>query len=70
VFWPVDRLPAALQAVASVMPVKYAVDALREVMLKGADIGSDAVRTDLLVLAGIALFFVVLASATIKREVA
>ena len=30
----------------------------------------DAVRTYLLVLAGIALFFVVLASATIKREVA
>jgi ABC-2 type transport system permease protein len=70
VFWPVDRLPGVLQAIAQVMPVKYAVDALREVMLKGADIGSAAVRTDLLVLAGIALFFVVLASATIKREVA
>jgi len=70
VFWPVDRLPTALQAVAQVMPVKYAVDALREVMLKGADVTSSAVSTDLLVLAGIALFFVVLASATIKREVA
>jgi ABC-2 type transport system permease protein len=70
VFWPVDRLPGVLQAIAQVMPVKYAVDALREVMLKGADIGSAAVSTDLLVLAGIALFFVVLASATIKREVA
>jgi ABC-2 type transport system permease protein len=70
VFWPVDRLPGVLQAIAQVMPVKYAVDALREVMLKGADIGAEAVRNDLLVLAGIALFFVVLASATIKREVA
>jgi ABC-2 type transport system permease protein len=70
VFWPVDRLPDVLRAIAQVMPVKYAVDALREVMLKGADIGAEAVRNDLLVLAGIALFFVVLASATIKREVA
>jgi ABC-2 type transport system permease protein len=70
VLWPVDRLPGVLQAASQVMPVRYAVDALREVMLKGADIGSTAVATDLLVLAGIALFFVVLASATIKREVA
>jgi ABC-2 type transport system permease protein len=70
VFWPVERLPDVLQAVAQVMPVRYAVDALREVMLKGADVGSPTVSFDLLVLAGIALFFVVLGSATIKREVA
>jgi ABC-2 type transport system permease protein len=70
VLWPVDRLPGVLQAVSQVMPVRYAVDALREVMLKGADIGSTAVATDLLVLAGIAVFFVAIGSATIKREVA
>ena len=39
-------------------------------MLKGADLSSRVVQTDLIVLAGIALFFVFLASATIKREVA
>jgi ABC-2 type transport system permease protein len=70
VLWPVDRLPPVLQAISQVMPVRYAVDALREVMLKGADIGARAVTTDLLVLAGIALFFVAIGSATIKREVA
>ena len=70
VLWPVDRLPGVLQAVSQVMPVRYAVDALREVMLKGADVGSSAVTADLLVLAGIALVFVVLGSTTIKREVA
>jgi ABC-2 type transport system permease protein len=70
VFWPLDRLPEVLQAVARVMPITYAVDALREVMLKGADLGSRVVVNDLAVLAGIAVFFVVLASATIKREVA
>ena len=48
----------------------YAVDGLREVMLKGSDLTSTAVQTDLAVLGGIALFFVVLASLTIKREVA
>ena len=70
VFWPVERLPDILQAVAQVLPVTYAVDALREVMLKGASISSEAVSRDLLVLAGIALFFVALGATTIKREVA
>jgi ABC-2 type transport system permease protein len=70
VFWPLDRLPEVLQVVAHALPITYAVDALREVMLKGADLGSTAVQSDLAVLAGIAIFFVVLASATIKREVA
>jgi ABC-2 type transport system permease protein len=70
IFWPIDRLPDVLQAVAHVLPMTYAVDGLREVMLKGADLSSSTVRLDLLVLAGIALFFVGLATATIKREVA
>jgi ABC-2 type transport system permease protein len=70
VFWPIDRLPDVLQAVAHVLPVTYAVDALREVMLKGSDLGSAAVQTDLAVLLAIAAVFVVLASLTIRREVA
>ena len=70
IFWPIDRLPDVLQAVAHVLPMTYAVDGLREVMLKGADLSSSTVQLDLLVLAGIAVFFVALATATIKREVA
>jgi ABC-2 type transport system permease protein len=70
VFWPVERLPDVLHAIAQVLPLTYAVDALREIMLKGADLSSSAVQLDLGVLAGIALFFVVLASGTIKREIA
>ncbi|HET9681016.1 MAG TPA: ABC transporter permease [Candidatus Limnocylindrales bacterium] len=70
IFWPIDRLPDVLQWIAHVLPVTYAVEALREVMLKGADLGSSVVETDLLVLAGIAVVFVILASLTIKREVA
>jgi ABC-2 type transport system permease protein len=70
VFWPVERLPDVLQAIAHVLPVTYAVDALREVMIKGADFGSSVVQLDLAVLVGIAILFVVLGAATIKREVA
>ena len=70
IFWPIDRLPDILQVVAHVMPVTYAVDALREVMIKGADFASSAVQGDLAVLIGIAVLFVVLGAGTIKREVA
>ena len=68
--WPVERLPDALQAIAHVLPLTYAVEGLRAVMLKGQDLTSTVVQTDLAVLAGIALLFVILASTTIKREVA
>jgi ABC-2 type transport system permease protein len=70
ILWPIERLPDVLQAIAHILPLTYAVEGLRNVMLKGADLSSTVVQTDLAVLAGIALFFVVLASGTIKREVA
>ncbi len=70
IFWPVDRLPDVLQVVAHALPMAYAVDGLKAVMLRGADLTDAAVRLDVLVLAGIAALFVVLAGATIKREVA
>jgi ABC-2 type transport system permease protein len=70
ILWPIERLPDVLQVIAHALPLTYAVEGLREVMLKGADLTSTLVQTDLAVLAGIALLFVVLASATIKREVA
>lgn len=70
ILWPTERLPDVLRAISNVLPLTYAVDGLREVMLKGSDLTSAAVQVDLAVLGGIALFFVVLASLTIKREVA
>ena len=70
VFWPVERLPDILRTIAHVLPVTYAVEALREVMIKGADLASSVVQLDLAVLAGIAILFVVLGAGTIKREVA
>ncbi|HXG25990.1 MAG TPA: ABC transporter permease [Candidatus Binatia bacterium] len=68
--WPVERLPDVLQWIAHLLPLTYAVEGLREVMLKGADLSSAVVVTDLAVLAAIALVFVALASTTIRREVA
>ncbi len=69
-FWPINQLPDLLQPVARVLPVTYAIDGLRQVMIAGADLSSGQVLLDFGVLAAIAAVFVVLASGTIRREVA
>jgi ABC-2 type transport system permease protein len=69
-FWPIDQLPSLLQPVARILPVTYAIDGLRQVMIAGAGLDSAQVLLDLGVLAAIAAFFVVLAAGTIRREVA
>jgi ABC-2 type transport system permease protein len=69
-FWPIDQLPNLLQPIARILPVTYAIDGLRQVMIAGADLTSGQVLMDLGVLAAIAAIFVVLAAATIRREIA
>ncbi|HEX5826663.1 MAG TPA: ABC transporter permease [Candidatus Limnocylindrales bacterium] len=69
VLFPVDSLPALLQPLVLLMPLGYAVDALREVFIRGSDLSSAAVQLDLAVLAGIAVLFGVVASLTIRRDV-
>jgi ABC-2 type transport system permease protein len=69
-FWQIEQLPDLLQPVARLLPVTYAIDGLRQVMIAGADLTSPRVLLDLGVLAGIAAIFVVLAAATIRRDVA
>ncbi len=70
IFWPIENLPALLQPIARVLPVTYAVEGLRAVMITGADLASRTVQIDLVVLTVIALIFVVLAARTIRREIA
>jgi ABC-2 type transport system permease protein len=69
VLFPVDSLPAVLQPLIAIMPLGYAVDALREVFIRGSDLSSSAVQLDLAVLALIAVLFALVASRTIRRDV-
>ena len=41
ILWPTERLPDVLRAISDVLPLTYAVDGLREVMLKGSDLTLD-----------------------------
>jgi ABC-2 type transport system permease protein len=69
VLFPVSSLPAIVQPIARIMPLTYTVEGLRQVFIAGADLASAALRFDLLVLAGFAVFFATIASLTIRRDV-
>ena len=68
--WPITSLPEVLQPVARVLPLTYAIEGLREVLVKGAGLGDATVQLDLGVLVAIAVALAVLATATIRREIA
>ena len=70
ILFPVSSEPQALQYVSDVLPLTYAVNALRDVMLKGADLTWASLQLDV----GVVAFFVVLliaaGTATLRRRIA
>ncbi|MEO8289097.1 MAG: ABC transporter permease [Chloroflexota bacterium] len=66
--WPVQDMPGWLQAIARVMPLTYAVDAMTSIMIRGMSLAS--AWLPLLFLFGFAAAMAVLAAATVRREVA
>lgn len=69
VLFPVSSLPDVVQPIAPFLPLTYAVDGLRQVFIRGADLSLDALRLDLAVLAAIAVIFGAVAALTIRRDV-
>lgn len=70
VLFPVSSLPQVLQPIVAIMPLHYAVDGLRHVFVAGSGLASAALLFDLAVLGGFAVMFALLASMTIRRQVA
>lgn len=67
---PVSTEPRWLQVVSRVLPLTYAVDALRAVMVRGADLSSASVLLDLAVVAAFAVAMVLAAAGTLRRRIA
>lgn len=67
IFWPVAQLPTFLQPVSYILPLTYANDALRGVMLKSDGIGEIAWQLAALVI--FALAMVVLSALTMRRQI-
>ena len=70
VLFPISTLPDVLQPLVGLMPLTYAVDGMRQILIAGADLGTATLQRDLVVLTLIAIFFAGIASLTIRREVA
>jgi ABC-2 type transport system permease protein len=70
VLFPISTLPEILQPLVGLMPLTYAVDGMRQVLIAGADLGTAALQVDLAVLTVVAVFFATIASLTIRREIA
>ena len=69
VLFPVSSLPSILQPLVAIMPLNYAVDGLRQVFIRGADLAVPALQLDLAVLGVVAAFFATIAALTIRRDV-
>ncbi|MBM4421222.1 MAG: ABC transporter permease [Chloroflexi bacterium] len=67
---PVDRLPDLLRPLAGAMPLTYAIEALRAVMVKGYPLGDGLVLRDLAIMAAFGVAALVGAALSIRREVA
>ena len=68
VFFPIQTMPEVLQAFAQVLPLTYAADALRGVMVKGFTLAQ--VMPDMIILLAFALLMLALSIMMFKRELA
>lgn len=67
---PVDQLPDYLRPLAAVMPLTYANEALRAVMIKGYELADPLVLRDIGILLAFGVVMAASAVASIRREVA
>lgn len=68
VIWPVEQMPDYLQWLSAILPLTYAVDGLRNIMLAGKSLLD--VGFELSVLIGFALIISILAAITLRRGTA
>ncbi len=67
VLWPVEQMPDYLQWISAALPLTYAIDGLRDIMLSGQSLID--VGFELAVLVGFAVLISVLAAVSLRRGV-
>jgi len=70
ILFPVATEPKPLQVVSDVLPLTYAVNGLRDVMIKGADLTWSSLQLDAGVVLGFVVLLIVAAVATLRRRIA
>jgi ABC-2 type transport system permease protein len=66
ILWPVDQMNNVLQWIAKFLPLTYAVEGLRDVMLNGKSLAE--VGFDLVILAAFAVGISVITALTLRRS--
>jgi len=65
VFFPIQQMPWYMQNLANFLPLTYAANAMRKVMVLGADVG--AISSEILILAAFGIVLLVIAVPLFKR---
>jgi ABC-2 type transport system permease protein len=68
VIFPVSLEPKALQVVSGVLPLTYAVNGMRDIMIKGADLTWPSLQLDAGVVAAFCVVLIAAGTATLRRR--
>jgi len=68
ILFPVSSEPQALQYISNVLPLTYAVNGMRDIMIKGGDLTWPSLQLDLAVVAAFGIVLIVAGTATLRRR--
>jgi ABC-2 type transport system permease protein len=70
IIFPVSTEPGPLQVASHVLPLTYAVEGMRNIMIKGADLSWTSLQIDLGVVLGFCLLVILAGATTLRRRIA
>ena len=70
IIFPVTSMPGPLQALARILPLTYAVEGLRNIMIKGADLSWSSLQLDVGVVLGFCILVILAGATTLRRRIA
>ena len=70
IIFPISTMPGPLQVVAHAIPLTYAVDGMRSIMIKGADLSWSSLQLDLGVVLGFCVLVILAGATTLRRRLA
>ncbi|TMD74331.1 MAG: ABC transporter permease [Chloroflexi bacterium] len=68
IIFPVSTEPKGLQWLSDVLPLTYAVNGMRDIMVKGADVTWPSLQLDAAVVAGFCILLIAAGTATLRRR--
>ena len=70
IIFPVSTEPRPLQWLSAVLPLTYAVNGIRDIMVKGADLGWPSLQLDAGEVLGFCILLIVAGTTTLRRRLA